>query len=1153
MSEDFVHLHCHSEYSLVDGILRIDQLVAQQAAEGAIGLAITDQSNLFAMVKFYQAALAAGIKPIIGCDLWIANQQQAEQPHRAIFLCKDNHGYRNLTQLITKSYLHGQGSGKPLIQKDWLKGASAGLIVIANARESDLAVALLSENMELAENLVDFWQELFPERFYIGLTRTGRINEDQYIDAALKLSASKQCPVVATNEVCFMLASDFEAHEARVCINEGRELNDKARSRKYSRQQYMRSAAEMCDLFSDIPAALANSVQIARRCNLFLELGVVHLPNFPVPSGMTPEQYLITAAHQGLDQRFKSWANAETQERYTERLNVELQVINNMGFASYFLIVADFIAWAFNNGVPFGPGRGSGAGSLVAYVLKITDLDPLQYDLLFERFLNPERVSMPDFDIDFCMEGRDRVIDYVAKTYGRDSVSQIITYGTMAARAVLRDVGRVLGYTYGFVDQVAKLIPMEIGITLEKAIRQEEVLHTRYQQEEEVKTLIDLAKKLEGITRNVSKHAGGVVIAPSELTNFTPLYCEANDTHTITQFDKDDVESIGLVKFDFLGLRTLTIINWAVQTIRARNLKPEDAELDITKIPLVDSKTFKLLCDTNTTAVFQLESRGMKDLIRRLHPDCFEDIIALVALFRPGPLQSGMVDDFINRKLGKSAIEYPHPDLEPILKPTYGVILYQEQVMQIAQVLAGYTLGAADLLRRAMGKKKPEEMAQQRTIFTEGAVGRGVNKRTATYIFDLMEKFAGYVFNKSHSAAYALVSYQTAWLKSHYPAEFMSAVLSADMANTDKIVMMVEDCRHIGLKIVTPNVNFSEYKFSVDDQNRIVYGLGAVKGVGEGAIESIIVARKTHGKFKDLFDLCMRIDLRKVTRRVFESLINAGALDVFGLHRAALIGNLDAALQAADKLHKDSIQGQTDLFSDSVSADELGIMLPASSFPQFSDQVRLAGEKATLGLYLTGHPITRFEEELSKIITHKICNLRPGARNDKQTIAGLIVAIRTMQTKRGDRMAFMTLEDRSGRQEVAVFSDLFTEYRDMLKKDNLVIVQGETKPDDYSGGLKMRALKIMDLLTARHSFAKKLLLEVDASEGLPDDFVARLKTVLTPYLSGTCNIELNYAYSNTKAVLQFGAEWKINPMDELLSQIQNLVNTKVKASICYAD
>ncbi len=699
----FVHLQCHTEYSLVDGITRISDLIATANQLQMPAVAITDQSNLFGMVKFYKAALSAGIKPIIGCDLYLENQQQPDHPYKIILLCQNLQGYKNITKLISKCYLENQINHVPVIKRPWLADFNHGLIAIANARDSDIANALLSNNQPLAAKFAAEWHSIFPNRFYLGLTRTGRTYEDEYNNAAIKLAATQDLPVIALNDVCFMQAEDYEAHEARVCIHEGRTLDDHTRIRKYSKQQYFRSPQEMQALFSDVPEAIVNSVQIAQRCNLILDLNVVHLPKFPVPTGDTPEQYLCIAAREGLSKRFPQYANSEAEKKYTDRLEIELQVINNMGFASYFLIVADFIAWAFNNGVPVGPGRGSGAGSLVAYALQITNLDPLQYDLLFERFLNPERVSMPDFDIDFCMEGRDRVIEYVATTYGRSSVSQIITYGTMAARAVIRDVGRVLGFPYGFVDKIAKLIPMELGITLEKALQQEEMLNNRYKQEDDVKNLIDLARKLEGITRNVGKHAGGVVIAPTELTNFTPLYCEAGETQTITQFDKDDVESIGLVKFDFLGLRTLTIIDWALQTIRQRKIKPGDAELDINKLSLIDPATFKLLCDMHTSAVFQLESRGMKDLIRRLHPDSFEDIIALVALFRPGPLQSGMVDDFINRKRGRAAIEYSHPDLESILKATYGVILYQEQVMQIAQVLAGYTLGAADMLRRANG------------------------------------------------------------------------------------------------------------------------------------------------------------------------------------------------------------------------------------------------------------------------------------------------------------------------------------------------------------------------------------------------------------------------------------------------------------------
>ncbi len=1149
----FVHLCCHTEYSLVDGLLRVDDLVAAAKRLQMPAVAISDFTNLFGMVKFYKAALTAGIKPLIGTELLVENPQQPTQPTHLLVYCQNQDGYKNLAKLLSKSYLENQSSGQPITRKQWFETYNAGLIVICKIKDSELGHALHCGQLDQGAQLLKEWQTNFPQRFYIGLTRTGKAEEDQYNTAALQFATQYKVPLVALNDVCFMQAEDFEAHEARVCINQGHTLDSNLRPRLHTKQQYFRTPEEMQELFADIPEAIVNTVQIAQRCSLILELNIVHLPKFPVPAGSTPEEYLSLAAKEGLQQRFTTFRSAEEERKYTDRLDIELQVINNMGFASYFLIVADFIAWAFNNGVPVGPGRGSGAGSLVAYALKITNLDPLQYDLLFERFLNPERVSMPDFDIDFCMEGRDRVIEYVANTYGRDSVSQIITYGTLAARAVIRDVGRVLGLSYGFVDKIAKLIPMEIGITLDKALEQEVVLNNLYKQEDDVKTLIDLAKKLEGITRNVGKHAGGVVIAPSELTNFTPLYCEAQGAHTITQFDKDDVETIGLVKFDFLGLRTLTVIDWALQHIRRRKINAGDETLDISTIPLNDPATFKLLCDTNTSAVFQLESRGMKDLIRRLQPDCFEDIIALVALFRPGPLQSGMVDDFINRKRGRAAIEYPHPDLEPILKATYGVILYQEQVMQIAQVLAGYTLGAADLLRRAMGKKKPEEMAKQREIFVQGAVTRGVKPNTATYIFDLMEKFAGYGFNKSHSAAYALVSYQTAWLKAHYPAEFMAAVLSADMAHTDKIVFMVEDCRSLGIKIVSPNVNYSDYKFTVDAQNRIVYGLGAIKGVGEGAIESIMQIRSQRGPFKDLFDLCMYIDHRKVTRRTLEALISAGALDVFGMHRAALMGNLEAALQAAEQMHKNADLGQSDLFSDAISAQDLEIMIPGSAFPQWSDQVRLANERSSLGLYLTGHPIQHFENELSSIITHKICNLRPGGRNEKQIIAGLLIATRTLQTKRGDKMAFITLEDRTGRQEIAVFADLYQESRDLFKKDTLLIIQGETKNDEFSGGVKMRALKVYDLLAARCALAKKIRLQLDASAGLAEDFVVRLQQTLQPYLAGTCKIEMHYQQSQADAVVQFGANWLVQPTDDLLDKLHKLADGKLTASICYTD
>ncbi len=1063
--QSFVHLHLHSKYSLVDGLVRIDECVEAIKNQESFSVAMTDQCNLFAMVKFYQAAESAGIKPIIGTEIWVMNEAEPREPFRLILLCQNAEGYRKLTEIVSRAYTEGQFADKPQVKKAWLIEKNADLIAIAVARESDVAKALLGSNTQLAENLVAEWGDIFKDRFYLEITRTNRSEEEIYIQAAVGLAEKTGCPLVASNDVRFIKREDFEAHEARVCIHEGTTLSDPKRSKSYSEEQYLKTPEEMQALFSDIPEALENTVEIAKRCNFELKLGKIYLPNYPVPANTTIEQYFIDLSNVGLKKKF---ADKPIPELYQDRLNTELSVLNAMGYAGYFLIVADFIQWAKDNKIPVGPGRGSGAGSLVAFALGITGLDPLQYELLFERFLNPERVSMPDFDIDFCMEGRDRVIEYVANTYGRESVSQIITYGTMAAKAVIRDVGRALGHPYGFVDKIAKLIPLELGITLEKALNQEEALKQRYRDEGEVKSLIDLAKKLEGITRNAGKHAGGVVIAPSKLTDFTPLYCDANEGHLITQFDKDDVEAIGLVKFDFLGLRTLTIIDWAVETVNNIHRKNEVNLVDIEKIPLDDPKVFDLLKACNTTAVFQLESRGMKDLVKRLQPDEFEEIIALVALFRPGPLQSGMVDDFINRKHGRERPEYLHPKLTQILKPTYGVILYQEQVMQIAQVLAGYTLGAADLLRRAMGKKKPEEMEKQRAIFVQGAVERGVSEHNATHIFDLMEKFAGYGFNKSHSAAYALITYQTAWLKTHYKEAFMAAVLSSDMANTDKIVTFVHECAENKITILPPNVNQSLYKFSVDEKNQILFGLGAIKGVGEAAIESMIEARSKK-PFQDLFDFCARVDSRKVTRRVLEALIRAGAFDCFGTdftHRAELMETLKDAVTAAEQISKNRLRGQADLFGDSFSAEDIKASVKPKTSEPWSETLRLQGEKDSLGLYLTGHPLAQHEEELSQICTSTIRDLKV-ERNRRYVIAGLIIAVRTLITRKGDRMAFVTLDDRTGRQEIAVFSDLYRENKELLVKDNLIIVTGEVSIDNYSGGYKMRCMEIMSLEKSR--------------------------------------------------------------------------------------
>ncbi|MBI3560471.1 MAG: DNA polymerase III subunit alpha [Gammaproteobacteria bacterium] len=1146
MSPPFVHLRLHTEYSLVDGLVQIQPLLQAVAQIRMPAVAVTDQSNLFALVKFYQSAMAGGVKPIIGVDVWLGTATDTQAPLRVVLLCQNLQGYHNLTALISRSYLEGQHRGIPMLDKHWLPTHSEGLIVLSGAQEGEIGQCLLNGKVAEAKRLCEFWQRHFPDRFYLELQRTGHADQEPYIQAAVELAIELQLPVVATNAVQFIQREEFEAHEARVCIQEGRMLDDPRRPRRFSEQQYLRTPQEMQALFADLPEALENSVAIAQRCNLELTLGQNFLPDYPVPAGMSIEQFLSSDAQQGLEARLQLLFGADSailaikRPLYHERLRSELEVINKMGFAGYFLIVADFIRWAKNTAIPVGPGRGSGAGSLVAYALTITDLDPLQYDLLFERFLNPERVSMPDFDVDFCMEKRDRVIDYVAQRYGRDKVSQIITYGSMAAKAVVRDVGRVLGQPYGFVDRIAKLIPFELGMTLDKALEQETALRDLYAQDDGVRAIIDLARPLEGLARNAGKHAGGVVIAPSKLTDFTPLYCEPGATSVVTQFDKDDVEAIGLVKFDFLGLRTLTIIDWAMQTINRLRSGQGETVIDISRIPLDDAATYQLLKNCTTTAVFQLESRGMKDLIKRLQPDNFEEIIALVALFRPGPLQSGMVDDFINRKHGRAKVDYPHPALATVLKPTYGVILYQEQVMQIAQVLARYTLGGADLLRRAMGKKKPEEMAKQRSVFVTGAKANGVSEALAMSIFDLMEKFAGYGFNKSHSAAYALVSYQTAWLKAHYPAAFMAAVLSADMDNTDKIVTLIDECRDMKLRVETPNINVCEHQFTVRDQHGIIYGLGAIKGVGQAAVEAIMAARAAQGPYTDLFNLCQRVDLRKVNRRTLEALIMAGALDVLQQTRATLLATLPAALQIAEQQGRNHDAGQTDLFG-MVTKVETG---PGSYFmlPEWEEEQRLGYEKQTLGLYLTGHPIARYEDELRRFTSARIVDLKP-TYDQTVLVAGLIVAIRTMNTKRGDKMAFITIDDRSGRIELAVFSEPYARHRDLLAKDRLIVVEGEVSMDDYSGGYRMSARTLYDINQAREHFAKRLLLSVDATQA-GNGFIPALQSTLQPFRTGNCPVVIAYRRHDACAELPLGQDWRIHPTDELLHRLRELAGAQ---------
>ncbi|MBB1506883.1 DNA polymerase III subunit alpha [Pseudoalteromonas sp. SG41-1] len=1146
---DFVHLRVHSDFSMVDGLAKTKPIVAKAQELQLPALAITDQMNLCGLVRFYDTAHNAGIKPIVGADFWLHSPEFPEGPCRLVILAKDNVGYKNLTLLISKAYQRGHLFHRPVIERDWLVEHKEGLILLSGAKDGDLGKALLKGNPATVESVVSFYKQHFSDNYYIELIRTKRTQEEDYLHLAVELATVKQLPVVATNEVVFLKPENFEAHEIRVAIFDGYTLDDKRRPKRFSEEQYLKTPAQMAELFSDIPEALQNSVEIAKRCNVTVQLGTYFLPDYPTGS-LKIEDFLVKVSRDGLEERlqflFPDEADrAEKRVEYDERLQIELDVINQMGFPGYFLIVMEFIQWSKDNNIPVGPGRGSGAGSLVAYALKITDLDPLEFDLLFERFLNPERVSMPDFDVDFCMDRRDEVIDHVSALYGRDAVSQIITFGTMAAKAVIRDVGRVLGHPYGFVDRISKLIPGDPGMTLAKAFDVEPRLQEAYDGDTEVKDLIDMCRILEGCTRNAGKHAGGVVISPTTITDFAALYCDDEGKFPVTQFDKNDVETAGLVKFDFLGLRTLTILQWAVDMTNERLTREGKESIDINTIPLNDKKSIELLLRAETTAVFQLESRGMKDLVRRLKPDCFEDMIALVALFRPGPLQSGMVDNFIDRKLGREEISYPdaqyqHESLKPILEPTYGIILYQEQVMQIAQVLAGYTLGGADMLRRAMGKKKPEEMAKQRSTFEDGARNNGIDGELAIKIFDLVEKFAGYGFNKSHSAAYALVSYQTLWMKTHYPAEFMAAVMSADMDNTEKIVTLVDECENMKLTLLPPDVNAGAYKFTVNLKGEIVYGIGAIKGVGEAPVDAILEARSNGGPFKDLFDFCARVDLKRINKRVTEKLIYAGALDQLGPEktqpaRATLLASLKDAMKAADQHHKAESLGQTDLFGLLATEPDEVEQAFIKATP-LTDNQWLDGEKETLGLYLTGHPINQYRKELKYYTSGKLVDLQPTNRDVQSTAAGLVIAARTLVNKKGNRWGLVTLDDKSARIDVRLFPEQFEMYQDMLQINNILVISGQVSFDNFSGGITMTARDICTIAQAREKRIKAIKMTLNMVQ-IEANFFDKLQKVLEPYKFGTCPIKVYYQRPDALAQLTLGTEWCVTPSDDLIHKL----------------
>ena len=1146
MNPTFIHLRVHSEYSLSDGIVRIKPLLDATADNNMPAVGITDHNNLFALVKFYKAAQESGVKPIVAADVMIASQRENDDPSPLVLIARDEVGYRNLSELISKSYREGQDARQICLRREWVAAQSNGLLALSAGKDGDVGRALLGGRMSEALDLTREWLRVFPDAFYLELHRTGRDDEEDYIAGAIDLALELGCPVVATNDVRFISPDEFEAHEARVCIHEGRTLDDPRRERRYSNEQYLKTPAQMIELFSDIPEAIENTVEIARRCNVDIDLGNNYMPAYPVPDGYTAESYLVEVTKTGLDDRLSRTDYSIDRKAYDERLDYELSVINNMGFAGYFLIVMEFIQWAKDHDIPVGPGRGSGAGSLVAYSLLITNIDPLEFDLLFERFLNPERVSLPDFDIDFCMDGRDRVIQHVTELYGRDAVSQIITFGTMAAKAVVRDVARVQGKPYGLADQLSKMIPFEPGMTLERAMEEEPAFAEFVASNDEAEEIMEMAFKLEGLTRNVGKHAGGVVIAPTCLTDFTPVYCDAAGGNVMTQFDMLDVEQVGLVKFDFLGLRTLTIIDNALKRINNRCITRGEEPIDIDAISLEDPAVYANLQQGKTTAVFQLESRGMKDMLKKVKPNRFADIVALVALYRPGPMQ--LADDFVKRKHGIEQVDYLHPSLEHVLEGTYGVMLYQEQVMQIAQVLAGYSLAEADILRKAMGKKKPEEMAQQRAVFIEGSSKNGVDSGQADHIFNLMERFAGYGFNKPHSVGYALVAYQTAWLKHYYPSDFMAAVLSADMQNTDKVVVNIDESRVMGLTVKTPSINQGEYRFLADEDGQINYGLGAVKGLGEGPVDDIVSERERGGAFNDLYKFCERVDSRRVNRRAVEALIGSGALDELvtldediDYCRALLLANQSDAVKLAEQKARNLDSGVQDLFGEDMmlTSGEQGRYNHFDSLQCLSLKDRLTKEKETLGLYLTAHPLDVYQKELRFLAKSRIVDLRSGT--DEQVIVGLVVAMRTMKSRKGENIAFLTLDDKTGRVEVSVFADMYENNRDLLYKDAVIMVKGSASIDDFTDGMKMRATEVLSMEQARVKSVKKLKLNVD-QQTLAPDFAKELASILAPfkgYDGQGCPVVVEYCRTEASAEVIFGDEWRVQPSDDLMQDLRN--------------
>ncbi|CAI3104667.1 DNA polymerase III subunit alpha [Acinetobacter calcoaceticus] len=1132
----FVHLGIYTEFSITESIVRIPDLVNAAVKDQMPALALTDLSNLHAAVKFYNSCLKKGIKPLLGSTIRLDDAQ-----HRVTLLAMSDVGWKSLTEIVSRGFIEGQQLSIPCVQKEWVLEQHQDIIVLLG-QHSDVGQMLCSSNPQKAAPLLEAWLEKFGNRVYLALTRTDRPGEEDFIQEAAKLAAQYNVGVVAHNDVHFVEKEDFEAHEARVCIADGYVLADNRRPRTYSPEQHFKTSDEMIELFSDIPSAIENTYHIAKRCNVKLQLGTYFLPDYPIPDGFTIDTYFEHLSKVGLEERLnylypvekrgEDWP--EIRKPYDERIDYEVGIILKMGFPGYFLIVMDFIQWAKNNGVPVGPGRGSGAGSLVAYSLKITDLDPLRYDLLFERFLNPERVSMPDFDVDFCIAGRDRVIDYVSRTYGREAVSQIATFGTMAAKGAIRDVARVLGKSYGLADRISKMVPTKpLGVDLATAIDMEPqlkdiVTNPSNPDNDDASEIWEMALKLEGVTRNTGKHAGGVVIAPGKITDFSAVLCDADGTNRVAQYDKDDVEAAGLVKFDFLGLRNLTVIEDAIQNIN-KNRDSND-QLNILNVPLDDAKAYSVFADANTTAVFQFESVGMKRMLKEARPSKFEEIIAFVSLYRPGPMD--LIPDFIHRMHGGD-FEYLHPLLEGVLEPTYGIMVYQEQVMQAAQICAGYTLGGADLLRRAMGKKKPEEMVKQRQIFLEGAAEKGIDESTANHIFDYMEKFAGYGFNKSHAAAYALVAYHTAWLKAHYPAEFMAAVMTSEMQNTDSVVFLIDDCRNNNLDVLPPSVNMSTYHFHASNDKTIVYGLGAIKGVGEQAMQSVIDSRRQYGPYTDLFDFCHRIDLKKINKRTLEALIRAGALDCLGIERASLMAQLPEAVQAAEQARSNRESGIMDLFGEVEEVQRK----PAKPVKPWSDEVRLKGEKDTLGLYLTGHPIDVYRQELKAFIPVKLNEITATRRGVTTVYAGLVIDVANFPNR-----VVIVLDDGTARFEVSCNHERFQRFKDIVQVERVVVFEGEIYEREGFDRPMGRLTKAFTLNEIRQKRANSIQIKL-TEEFMQPTLAKDLQNMILPFCNVdmhqhiTLQLQIDQPYA--QAELQFGPQWKVAPLDELLAKLRD--------------